>query len=63
MTQTITNDYEALVVALRLAITAPTDDRSLKCITMANVLMARLSTEDVERAKAEALETLDMEDE
>ena len=46
--------YQALVLALRLAITAPTDSKAQECTTLANCLALRLTEDDIERAKIEA---------
>ena len=51
---TIENDYDALVMALRLAITAPTDDDAQKAVDLAIGFAANLSEFDVARAKKEA---------
>jgi len=37
-----TNDYEAYNLALRLAITAPTEDKAQECIAMAESIGNRL---------------------
>ena len=50
----IENNYQALVAALKLVITAPTDDKARECIEMAESFAATLSSNDVERAKDEA---------
>ena len=50
----VTNDYEALVMALRLAITAQTDDDAQKAVDLAIGFAANLSEIEVARAKAEA---------
>ena len=49
------NDYEALVLALRLAVTAPTDEKSQECLSMAEGFASKLSELEVERAKREAM--------
>tara|TARA_R110002049_G_scaffold276967_1_gene455253 strand:+ start:308 stop:490 length:183 start_codon:yes stop_codon:yes gene_type:complete len=49
-----TNDYEALVLALTLAINAPDDVKAQQCVVMAESLAANLSELDVERAKKQA---------
>ena len=49
-----TNDYEALVLALTLAINAPDDAKAQQCVDMAESLAANLSELDVERAKNQA---------
>jgi hypothetical protein len=51
---TPTNDYEALVLALNLAITADTDEKASACVGMAEEIAARMPVEQVEKAKAEA---------
>ncbi len=48
------NDYDALVLALRLAIEAPDDKKVKVCVKMAEDIASRLSEFDVERAKKEA---------
>tara|TARA_B100001029_G_C15046829_1_gene447768 strand:- start:1590 stop:1772 length:183 start_codon:yes stop_codon:yes gene_type:complete len=48
------NDYEALVLALTLSITAPTEEKSKQCAAMAEELAMNLSEIEVERAKREA---------
>ena len=53
------NDYEALVLALRLAVTAPTDEKSKECLSMAEGFASKLSELEVERAKREAERSLD----
>ncbi len=55
------NDYEALVLALRLAVTAPTDEKSKECSSMAEGFASKLSELEVERAKREAKRSLDDE--
>lgn len=49
----IKNDYEALVVALTLAVTAPTEKESRECLKMAEELASNLSMEQIEQAKKE----------
>ena len=51
---TIDNDYEALVMALRLAITAPDEDAVQKAVDLAIRFAENLSEFDVARAKKEA---------
>lgn len=51
-----TSDYEALVLALQLAITAPTEERAAECVSMAEDLAANLTELEVARAKKEAQE-------
>jgi len=48
------NDYEALVLALTLAITAPTHKQSAECVIMADTLAAKLTPAQVAAAQAEA---------
>ena len=49
-----TNEYDALVLALILAINAPTDKKAAQCADMADFIAANMSELDVERAKREA---------
>ena len=46
--------YQAFVLALRLAITAPTDSKSQQSVTLANCLALRLTETAIARAKDEA---------
>mgnify|MGYP003132300392 CR=1 FL=1 len=48
------NDYEALVLALTLSVTAVNEEKSQKALTMAEEFAAKLSELEVERAKREA---------
>tara|TARA_Y100001963_G_C6641604_1_gene381253 strand:- start:101 stop:292 length:192 start_codon:yes stop_codon:yes gene_type:complete len=48
------NDYEALVLALTLSITAPTEEKSKQCVDMAEELAMNLSEIEIQRAKREA---------
>ena len=48
-----TNDYEALVLALRLSITADTDEQFNRALEMAEGFAARLTDIEVARAKKE----------
>tara|TARA_R110002033_G_scaffold15382_1_gene43694 strand:- start:3344 stop:3529 length:186 start_codon:yes stop_codon:yes gene_type:complete len=50
----ISNDYDALVMALTLAITAPNDQKAAHCVEMAENIASGLSELEVERAKKEA---------
>ena len=45
-----TNDYEALCLALELAVTAPTDEKSAQALEMAEDMQSRLTEIDVRRA-------------
>ena len=51
-------DYEALVLALTLAITAPTEEKAQECARMGEDIAQRLTPEEVESAQAEALRTI-----
>ena len=48
------NDYEALVMALTLAVTAPSAHQLAAVIELADNIAERLTEEEVERAKAHA---------
>ena len=50
----IKNDYDALVEALRLAVTASDDDKSQECVEIAESIAANLTELEVARAKKEA---------
>ncbi len=52
---TIDNDYDALVFALRLAISAPDDDDAQKAVDLAIGFAANLSEFEVARASKEAV--------
>jgi len=47
-------EYNALVSALTLAITAPDDAKATQCVEMAEQIAANMSEIEVERAKREA---------
>jgi len=47
--------YEATVLALELAITAPTEEKARECSEMAEGIASGLSEAEVEKAKAQAL--------
>ena len=49
-----TNNYEALVLSLTLAITAPTDEKAWECARIAEGLIQHLTPEEVPQAQAEA---------
>jgi len=53
----IQNNYEALVCALKLAINAPTDGQSQKCVEMAEGFASTLTNVEIERAKDDAVST------
>jgi hypothetical protein len=46
------HDYEALVMALTLAVTAPSEEQAVAVIEIAENIAERLTEEEVERAKA-----------
>ena len=48
------NNYEALVLALRLAIDAPTEEQAEKATKMAEEFASTLNEFDIDRAKKEA---------
>jgi len=48
------NDYEALVLALSLALTAPTDELAAECAGRAERFAAGLTAEQVADAQVEA---------
>jgi hypothetical protein len=48
------NDYEALVLALTLAVTAPTDQDADRCVKMGQLIAAKLTAEQIVAAQAEA---------
>ena len=50
----IENDYQALVLALKLTVTAPTAAKAQECVEMAENFASRLSPEKIQRAKREA---------
>ena len=45
-----TNDFEALCLALELAVTAPNEEKSAQALTMAEDMQSRLTEIDVRRA-------------
>ena len=45
-----TNDFEALCLALELAVTAPTEEKSAQALEMAEDMQSRLTEIDVRRA-------------
>ena len=50
----LSNNYDALVSALTLAITAPTDAKADQCIEIAEQMATGMSEIEVSRAKREA---------
>jgi hypothetical protein len=59
----IENSHQALVQALALAITAPTDELSDECAAMAEGLAAGMTEKELEAAKAEALKLVNGKEE
>ena len=55
----INNDREALTHALILAITAPTDEAHNKVVLIAQEISERLSQDEVEQCKKEAIAWID----
>ena len=51
----IANDYDALVMALALALTAPSDEKAMEVAAQAELVARSLTPEEVMRAKLEAL--------
>ena len=60
MTKQIKNDYDALVEALRLAVTASDDDKSQECVEIAESIAANLTELEVARAQKEAESLIEM---
>jgi hypothetical protein len=56
LTQYPTDPAQALIMALRLAITAPDDDKARQCAEIAEWLAADMTPEQVERAQSIALD-------
>ena len=56
------NHYEALVLALRLSVTAPTEELSAVGVIMAESFAAKLTDIEVARAKKEAAEAVEVID-
>ena len=54
----ITNDFDALVQALELAITAPTDEKAQEVIAIADSLIQGMDELEIARAKKLALENV-----
>ena len=50
----LSNQYNALVSALTLAITAPDDAKATQCVEIAEQIAANMSEIEVERAKKQA---------
>jgi len=58
----IDNHYQATVIGLTLAITAPTDAHAEKVMTILNDIIHHLTDRELEQAKTEALEQVGPED-
>ena len=54
----IANNYEALVLALKLGITAQNDEQASRIDEHITLLAARMQPRELERAKAQALKDL-----
>ena len=54
------NHYEALVLALRLSVTARTEELSAVGVIMADSFAAKLTDIEVDRAKKEAAEAVEV---
>ena len=52
----IENDYQALVLALKLTVTAPTAAKAQECVEMAEGFASSLSLHEIERAKKEVIQ-------
>ena len=59
MNEKINNHYEALVLALKLSISAPTEEQSQRALADAQLFADNLSEIEVERAKKEAESALE----
>tara|TARA_B100001057_G_C22711445_1_gene895943 strand:- start:100 stop:309 length:210 start_codon:yes stop_codon:yes gene_type:complete len=57
----IKDDFEALVISLRLAVTAPTEEKKNACVIIATALAEKMSVKEVEKAKA-IVERMDKEE-
>ena len=58
----INNDKEALTHALILGITAPSDEALDKVMSIAQEISDRLSDEEIEQCKKEAIAWIDMQE-
>jgi|LakMenE01Jun11ns_1017448.scaffolds.fasta_scaffold8693422_2 mannitol/fructose-specific phosphotransferase system IIA component len=58
----INNDKEALTHALILGITAPSDEALEKVMSIAQEISDRLSDEEIEQCKKEAIAWIDMQE-
>jgi hypothetical protein len=59
----LNNNYDALVLALRLALSAPDEQKAQQAVDIANVLAEKLSKKQIEAAKREALANEGRDDE
>ena len=50
----VTGDFDALVLALKLAITADTDEKSETCVVLAEQIAARMPLDQIKEAKLSA---------
>ena len=50
----VTCDFDALVLALKLAITADTDEKAATCVVLAEQIAARMPPNQIEEAKLSA---------
>jgi hypothetical protein len=57
----IANDYEALVLALKLAITGDNKSEVKECVKMADIIATKLPEIEVARAKKAALKEIEQE--
>jgi hypothetical protein len=54
------SDYDALVLALTLAIEAPSNEKKQECVDMAEVIALHLTELDVVRAKRQVKQILNL---
>tara|TARA_Y100001937_G_C7087390_1_gene315999 strand:+ start:498 stop:719 length:222 start_codon:yes stop_codon:yes gene_type:complete len=54
------NNYEALLMGLELAITAPTEKKSIEALQLAEAFATQLTKKQVERAKNTVLKKLNI---
>ncbi len=54
----IENNYDALVQALTLALTAPTPEKQQQCVDLGEAFAATLSDAEIETAKSAALRSI-----
>ena len=58
MKHVIENNYDALVQALTLALTAPTPEKQQRCVDLGEAFAATLSDAEIETAKSAALRSV-----